>query len=101
MKQQADVSICEIKKNKEDYLNLLLIADPSVDMIWHYLDRGDLYVMLLGRNACMCNRCGFRQRDGFVESHIIKNFFIDNYPEPIFEDNGEQCIDMIYLRYTR
>ncbi|KAB4178741.1 N-acetyltransferase, partial [Bacteroides uniformis] len=31
----------------------------------------------------------------------IKNFFVDNYPEPIFEDNGEQCIDMIYLRYAR
>ena len=43
----------------------------------------------------------FCLKSGFVESHIIKNFFVDNYPEPIFEDNGEQCIDMIYLRYAR
>lgn len=41
----------------------------------------------------------FYRKCGFVDSHIIKNFFIHNYPEPIFEDNGEQCIDMLYLKY--
>ena len=47
MKHQANISIREIKENKEDYLNLLLIADPSVDMIQHYLGRGHLYIMQL------------------------------------------------------
>ncbi len=39
----------------------------------------------------------FYERFGFAFSHIVKNFFTDNYPEPIFED-GRQCIDMVYLK---
>lgn len=159
MDRQDDISIREIKENKEDYLNLLLIADPSVDMIRNYLDKGHLYIMqsegmpvcvtvvvsdkktaeiknlathpdylrrgyasrmmsfviehykeipdiIVGTGSTGIPEKEFYQLDfyrkcGFVESHIIKNFFVDNYPEPIFEDNGEQCIDMIYLKYAR
>ncbi len=36
------------------------------------------------------------QKFGFEVSHRVKNFFTDNYPEPIV-DSGIQCIDMIYL----
>ncbi|NLC45159.1 MAG: GNAT family N-acetyltransferase [Clostridiales bacterium] len=36
---------------------------------------------------------GFYKSLGFEYSHTIANFFIDNYPEPIFED-GVQCMDM-------
>lgn len=39
----------------------------------------------------------FYARLGFAYSHTVKNFFVDNYPEPIFED-GIQCIDMRYLK---
>jgi ribosomal protein S18 acetylase RimI-like enzyme len=35
---------------------------------------------------------------GFSPWFVEKNFFIDNYPQPIFEDNGLQCVDMQYLR---
>jgi GNAT superfamily N-acetyltransferase len=34
---------------------------------------------------------------GFVRSHVIKNFFIDHYKHPIFEE-GVQLVDMIYLK---
>ncbi len=34
---------------------------------------------------------------GFSHSHIIKNFFTDNYNHPIYED-GVKLVDMIYLR---
>lgn len=158
MKHQEYISVYEIKRNKEDYLDLLLIADPSVEMIRHYLDKGHLYVLQIekttlcaavvlsdkdtaeiknlvtnphhlrkGYASQMINfitihykdtpniivgtggtgipgkefyQLEFYRKCGFIESHIIKNFFIDNYPEPIFEDNGEQCIDMIYLKYS-
>ncbi|GGC30354.1 N-acetyltransferase [Parapedobacter defluvii] len=45
---------------------------------------------------------GYRQhsfylRNGFVKSGIRKNFFIENYPEPIFE-NGLQLKDMILFK---
>lgn len=39
----------------------------------------------------------FYLRSGFVYSHTVKNFFLDHYPEPIFEGDV-QCIDMRYLR---
>ncbi len=39
----------------------------------------------------------FYKKRGFQETHRIKNFFIDNYSHPIFED-GKQLKDMIYLK---
>ena len=35
----------------------------------------------------------FYERCGFVRSHIVKNFFIDNYDHPIYEC-GVQLVDM-------
>lgn len=39
----------------------------------------------------------FYEKCGFRKSHIVKNFFIDNYKNPIYEE-GIQLIDMIYLQ---
>ncbi len=39
----------------------------------------------------------FYEKCGFEKSHIVKNFFVDNYNHPIFEE-GKQLIDMIYLK---
>lgn len=39
----------------------------------------------------------FYEKCGFQRSHIVKNFFVDNYDHPIFED-GKQLVDMIYLQ---
>lgn len=42
----------------------------------------------------------FYKKCCFTESHRIKNFFIDNYDHPIFED-GKQLVDMVYLKRER
>lgn len=42
----------------------------------------------------------FYESLGFVYSHRIESFFIDNYDEPIFEE-GVQLVDMVYLKYVR
>lgn len=39
----------------------------------------------------------FYQRCGFTRSHVVKNFFTDHYDHPMYED-GEQLIDMVYLK---
>lgn len=39
----------------------------------------------------------FYERCGFIRSHVLKNFFIDNYKTPIYEE-GVQLVDMIYLK---
>ncbi|MFR1675081.1 MAG: iron-containing alcohol dehydrogenase [Fusobacterium sp.] len=41
---------------------------------------------------------GFYKKCGFQFSHVIKDFFITNYKQPIFE-NGIQCKDMFYLKF--
>ncbi|MDE6474593.1 MAG: GNAT family N-acetyltransferase [Clostridia bacterium] len=39
----------------------------------------------------------FYEKCGFVKSHTVKNFFVDNYDHPIIE-NGVILVDMIYLK---
>jgi len=41
----------------------------------------------------------FYEKCGFKEHHRLKNFFIDNYDHPIFEE-GIQLVDMVYLSQT-
>lgn len=41
----------------------------------------------------------FYEKCGFVRSHILPNFFTDNYDHPIFEC-GVQLVDMVYLQRT-
>ena len=39
----------------------------------------------------------FYEKCGFVRSHIIPDFFTDNYDHPIYE-SGIQLVDMVYLQ---
>ena len=39
----------------------------------------------------------FYEKCGFVRSHIILNFFTDNYNHPIYE-GGIRLVDMVYLK---
>lgn len=39
----------------------------------------------------------FYEKCGFQCSHVIKNFFLDHYEHPIFEE-GTLLVDMIYLK---
>lgn len=138
----------KVKKNKKDYLDLLLLADPCEEMIEKYLDEGELYIYVdrtiavaaavvypLKDGGCELKNIAVTEKEqgkgigsiflkmimdlvstkytymsvgttsqteafykslGFEYSHTIFNFFVDNYPEAIFE-NGIQCVDMRYL----
>lgn len=39
----------------------------------------------------------FYEKCGFQRSHVVKNFFTDNYDHPIWEQ-GVQLTDMVYLQ---
>ena len=39
----------------------------------------------------------FYEKCGFTKSHVVKNFFIDNYNHAMY-DNGHRLVDMIYLK---
>lgn len=142
----------EVKENKKQYLDLLLLADEQEDMIDRYLDKGRMYVLDDNGIKCECVLMDegngtleikniatapqyqgkgyakslidfivekykreytvlqvgtgdspltipFYEKCGFVRSHIIPNFFIDNYNHIIYE-GGVQLRDMVYLKRT-
>lgn len=145
------MEIRRITEDKDNYLEMLLIADPQENMIRQYLDKSDMFVLedagevlTIGVVEHMKNkRCelknlvtaqeyrrqgygtymvnylseyysvtcdvmyvgtgnnsntlDFYKQCGFVNSHIVANFFVDHYEKPIYE-NGIQLTDMIYLK---
>ena len=146
------MKIIEVKENKKQYLDLLLLADEQEDMIDRYLDKGMMYVLDDNGIKCECVLMDegngtleikniatapqyqgkgyakslidfivekykreytvlqvgtgdspltipFYEKCGFVRSHIIPNFFIDNYNHIIYE-GGVQLRDMVYLKRT-
>ncbi|MBP3831367.1 MAG: epoxyqueuosine reductase QueH [Clostridia bacterium] len=145
---KRSVVIKKEKENKEKYMDLLLEADPSKDVINDYLRDGEVFVLTYKEEvACVAvvtkvddNTCelkniatagkyrgqgygkklikylfdNYRQKYdkmivGTSENNIpfyvkagfdkyyktIKNFFVDNYHEEIW-DGDLQCIDMYY-----
>ena len=145
------MEIKKITENKDDYMDLLLLADEQENMIKKYLYRGDLfalydnglktvsvvtkedtetyeiknlatyeksqgkgygtrmlrYIIEEYKNKCRKLLLGtgdnskilsFYKKFGFVYSHTVKNFFVDNYDHEMFED-GKQLVDMIYLKF--
>lgn len=50
----CDVEIKEVKKNRKQFLPLLLLADEQEDMIDRYLDRGRMYVLEDDGVKCQC-----------------------------------------------
>lgn len=139
-----------IKKNKKDFLDLLLLADEQENMIDKYIERGIMFAIYDNdlKGVCIVTKeedrayeikniaiyenfhgqgygkklieyiceyfkgdCDiiyvgtgdspltvpFYEKCGFKKSHRIKNFFIENYDNPIYEC-GKQLIDRIYLK---
>lgn len=88
---------------------MLLLADEQENMIDKYLERGEMFILDDNGVKAECvvtNEAGdvpsalsFYTNCGFIESHRIKNFFIDNYDHPMFEDDI-QLVDMVYLKKT-
>ena len=144
------MKIVEVKENKKQYLDLLLLADEQEDMIDRYLYKGKMYVLDDNGVKCECvitdegnnileikniatvpeyqgkgyaraliefiidNYRGkysilqvgtgdsplsipFYEKCGFVRSHIVPDFFTDNYDHPIYE-SGILLVDMVYLQ---
>ena len=144
------MKIVEVKENKKQYLDLLLLADEQEVMIDRYLDKGKMYVLDDNGVKCECvitdegnnileikniatvpeyqgkgyaraliefvinNYRGkysilqvgtgdsplsipFYEKCGFVRSHIVPDFFTDNYDHPIYE-SGILLVDMVYLQ---
>ena len=107
------MKIRKIKENKKQFLSLLLLADEQENMVDRYLERGSMYV--LDDNGFLVNEYAYKysvlqvgtgdspltvpfyEKCGFVRSHIIPNFFTNNYDHPIFEC-GVRLVDMVIFQ---
>lgn len=56
-------------------------------------------ILIVGTASIGVRQINFYEKNGFVKFDVRKNFFIENYKKPIFE-NGIQLKDMILLKYT-
>ena len=98
---------CVVTKEVEGIYELKNIAvDPACqrkgygkrlieDVFSYYTDCNE---MLVGTGD-VPSTLTFYTKCGFVVSHRKKNFFVDNYNHPMFED-GIQLVDMVYLKRT-
>lgn len=93
-------AVTEIDKHRCEIKNIAIYENihkkgygrKFINLICNYYR--DKYTSILVGTAD--NGIEFYEKCGFKISHKIKNFFIDNYDIPIYDD-GVQCIDMIYL----
>ena len=53
----------------------------------------------IGTGNSSIGQLALYEKCGFQKASIIENYFIDNYPDPIFE-NGIQCRDMVRLTFV-
>ena len=54
-------------------------------------------ILWVGTPDSASRQINFYQKNGFIISEVIKNYFIDNYPEPILE-NGVYLKDMVLFK---
>jgi GNAT superfamily N-acetyltransferase len=93
---QEDENTCEIKniatyeiEQGKGYGSLMM-----KHIIKNYKDKCDTLLVGTGNDNKILS---FYKKYGFVYSHTVKDFFVDNYDHKMFE-NGQQLIDMIYYR---
>ena len=99
-------SVCVVTRESDTECELKSIATLEafhkngygtelLDHIFSYY-RGKFQTMLVGTGDSPWI-LRFYEKNGFVISHRVKNFFIDHYDHPMF-DNGVQLVDMVYLK---
>lgn len=88
-------SVCELKNIavKPEFQHALKGSEMLNFLFSHYGGWFDKMIVGTGYDGV-----GFYEKNGFVYSHTLKNFFKDNYAEPVLDENGQQYIDMIYYK---
>ncbi len=101
------VSVCVVNSNTDGEIELFNIASLQnmqgqgigtmlLEFVISELKNRNVTKLVLGTGT-FGHQLAFYQRLGFRAEEVFKNFFVDNYDEPIYE-NGLQHYDM--LRFT-
>lgn len=99
-------SICVVTQEGEDIFEIKSLATYEKYQRQGYGSKLIQYIFEHYQNRCKTMLVGtgdipfilsFYEHRGFILSHRVKNFFIDHYDHPMF-DNDIQLIDMVYLK---
>ena len=90
--EKGKMKIKEVRENKEQFMELLLIADEQEDMIEKYLERGILYI--LEDNGVKAKCVITDEGNGILE---IKN--IATYPQFQGKGYGKALVEFVAERY--
>lgn len=86
------MEICEVKENKKQCLDLLLLADEQEDMVDRYLERGTMFVL---DNDGIKAECVVTDEGGGVLE--IKNIATD--PKSQGKGYGKKLIEFVAQKY--
>ena len=67
------MKIIEVKENKKEHLDLLLLADEQEDMIDRYLDTGLMYILDDNGIKCECDK----DNDTYISYENIYKFIAE------------------------
>ena len=99
-------SICVVTQEGDDIFEIKSLATYEKYQRQGYGSKLIQYIFEHYQNRCKTMLVGtgdipfilsFYEHRGFILSHRVKNFFIDHYDHPMF-DNDIQLIDMVYLK---
>lgn len=88
------MKIVEIRSNKKQYLDLLLLGDEQESMIDRYLDRGEMFVMTDVHEHAVAVAVVTNEGDGVLE---LKNLAVS--PSCQRKGYGRQMIDYLCKHY--
>jgi ribosomal protein S18 acetylase RimI-like enzyme len=104
-----DIAVMALYKNNDTELevkNMAVISDFRgqgigsilLDKAKEIAKQNHFSSLVVGTSDTGFQQIRFYEKNGFIKKEIRKDFFIQNYPTPIFE-NGIQMRDMIVLEF--
>lgn len=96
------VYVLEIKNDKAEILNIAVaesfqnkgIGQQLIGHAVEFCKREHVKRLNVGTGSSSISQIAFYQKCGFRIDSVIKDYFLENYKEAIFE-NGIQCRDMV------
>ncbi len=91
-----DDGVCELKNlaTYEEFQGMGYATRLIEYIFKHYKSRFKTMMVGTGDSPVILS---FYEHRGFVISHRLKNYFLENYDHPMYE-NGEQLRDAVYLK---
>ena len=71
---------------------------PSFEKAKEIAKENHYKTLTVGTSDTGFQQIRFYEKNDFIKSGILKDFFIENYPDPIYE-NGLQMRDMVLLSH--